>query len=211
MKLMVLVPGGVYTPGFYLSSVRLGFALAQKKGWEIGFHNLYSPVVYEGRNRLLLNGQKATKDAKPFGFDYDGILWLETDMVFDPEDAFTLIESGCDYISALYSMGPSNPTVAVAGWYKEGKQARIQIPVAVKSEEDIMEVDYTGLGFVYMKAGVLEKIGYPWFHKLYEEQDGEVKFLGDDFSLCNELREKGVKINVHTKVVVGHEKQVVYR
>ena len=41
-----------------------------------------------------------------------------------------------------------------------------------------------------MKPGVLEKIGYPWFNELYEERGERIEYLGDDFSLCKQLKAK---------------------
>ena len=109
-------------------------------------------------------------------------------------------------------MGKDNPTIAVAGKYDvKGWELRINIDSARKEMKGIAEVDFIGLGFVLMKKGALEKIQYPRFNQMYEtKESGEIVYLGDDFSLCKQLKGKEVKLYVHPGVVVGHEKSIVF-
>jgi len=216
MKLIVVLPGGIYSMGFFASWTKLvrdiSNGIPQAGIDQVAFVNVYSPVVYQGRNSMLLAGQKPTKDAQPFNGDYDYILWLETDMVFEPSDVLKLFDADVESISALYSMGAKVPNIAVAGWWNaRGEQQRLNIPAVLATEGSFMKVDFHGLGFLLQKKGVLERIGYPWFNELYELRGEEYEYLGDDFSMCKQLKERGVDLYVHTKVAVGHEKTMVAR
>lgn len=216
MKLIVVLPGGIYSMGFFASWTMLVGAITngipQFGIDKVSFVNVYSPVVYQGRNAMLLAGQKATKDVQPFGGEYDYILWLETDMVFEPSDVLGLLAENVDSISALYPMSAKMPDVAVAGWWNaKGEQQRLKISAMLASEGRAVKADYHGLGFLLQKKGVLEKIGYPWFNELYEQRGDTYEYLGDDFSMCKQLKAKGVDLWVSTKVAVGHEKTMVAR
>lgn len=160
---------------------------------------------------MLLNGQKPNINAVPLaGVEYDYMLWLETDMVFDPADVMNLINADTDIISALYPMGTNAPDAAVAGWLPD---KRIHIPTAKEAEAKAIPVDFCGLGFILVKKGVFEAIKYPWFKKMYSEPDnnGYITYLGDDFSFCAEVKQLGYTVYIHSGVIAGHEKSIILR
>ena len=210
MKIAILLPGTAYTKGFFQSWTKL-ISYFTQQGIQYSISNHYCPVVYEGRNLMLLNGQRANINAVPLqGVDYDFMLWLETDMVFTPEDVMNLIAADTDIISALYPMGVNAPEAAVAGWLPD---KRIHIPSAFKEEPKAIPVDFCGLGFILVKRGVFEKLKYPWFKKMYSEPDeqGNIDYLGDDFSFCEEVKQLGYTVYIHTRVVAGHEKSIILK
>jgi hypothetical protein len=207
MRVVVLIPGGPFTPHAQESYDNLLPAL-KDVGHDVSVRHLYCPVVHQGRNQMLLNGQTPHVDTKPFGFDYDKMLWLETDMVFKPEDAIKLLDADADIVSALYPMAPNLPDVAVAGWWPD---MRLVISRTMQeSGPDLREVDYCGLGMLAIRKGVLEAMQYPWFDTLYETHDnGAVEYVGDDFGWCKKAWKFGFKTNVHIRIRAGHEKMVV--
>ena len=208
MKLAIMLPGTAYTKGFFQSWTAL-ISHLDLAGITYTIANHYCPVVYEGRNLMLLNGAEANIDAVPLnGEDYDYMLWLETDMVFKAEDVMKLIEADKDVISGVYPMGTTSPDAAVAGWYPN---KRVYIPELKKHAGEIVNVDFCGLGFLLVKKGIFEDMQYPWFWEMYSEPDenGVITYLGDDFSFCNHVRELGYVVNLHCGVIVGHEKTIV--
>ena len=40
-----------------------------------------------------------------------------------------------------------------------------------KEEEPVIEVDYTGMGWMLVKKGVFEKMQYPWFTPDWQEME----------------------------------------
>ena len=209
MKIVILIPGACPTPHAWKSVENL-LVYLQAQGHEVHRFGLYCPVIHHGRNMMLLNGQNQRVDAKPFGFDYDKMLWLETDMVFSPEDAMKLLEADADMVSALYAMGPGQEDFAVAGLYKDGQEMRFVIPSRSQTKEDLTPAEFCGLGMVAVRKGVFEAMQYPWFDTLYETSaDGTVRYVGDDFGFCKKVRAHGFRIYVHNHVRAGHEKQVV--
>jgi hypothetical protein len=177
--------------------------LAAKLGWEVTYQRHYCPVVHEGRNQMLRAGQTPSADVKVLaGMDYDRILWLETDMVFKPEDVLQLLEDDADVVSAVYPMSPELSDIAVAG---NLPAQRLVIPNLVRHASDLIEVDFCGLGMVAVRRGVFESLPYPWFHTLYSGSE----YIGDDFGWCSDVKAKGFKIYVDRRVRAGHQKTVI--
>jgi hypothetical protein len=211
VKIALLIPGNAGTLNFALS---LGDLMDYLKGagHEVTKRHLYYPVLHHGRNLLLLERESGEEvpmhvNAVPLGFEYDKMLWLETDMVFRPEDAMKLLEADADVVSALYPMNPKLKNVAVAGTLPN---MRIVLSAAKEQKADLLEVDFCGFGMVAVRKGVFEAMGYPWFDTLYEtHDDGTVEYLGDDFGWCKKVKALGYRIHVHNRVRVGHEKAVV--
>lgn len=230
MKVAILIPGGVFTPDHVDSMFKLAFRLGvdagDQAGYRVGYaaglkslgqtlqaewppspeviyRRIYCPVVHHGRNLLLLAGQDPAKDAKVLaGWDYDKILWLETDMVFKVEDIMHLLEDDGDVVSGIYPMGPELPDVAVAGLLPD---QRLVISNLHRHPQDLIEVDFCGLGIVAVRRGVFESLPYPWFHTLYNGSE----YIGDDFGWCADVKAKGFKIYVDRRVRAGHQKTVI--
>ena len=73
------------------------------------------------------------------------------------------------------------------------------------------KVEYVGFGFLLIKKGVFEQIGYPWFEPTYLEIKGCKDFSMEDVTLCLKLGKLNITIHVHPEVVVGHYKQIEMR
>jgi GT2 family glycosyltransferase len=52
-------------------------------------------------------------------------------------------------------------------------------------------------------------MSYPWFEPRKHEIGGITDYSMEDVSFCLRAKEKGFKVCVDPKVIVGHEKQVV--
>ena len=75
---------------------------------------------------------------------------------------------------------------------------------------NLLEVSYTGFGFMLIKKGVFESLEYPWFRPLWKEIDGNIhEFMSEDVSICELFKKKNYKIYVNTNVVIGHEKSLI--
>ena len=82
-------------------------------------------------------------------------------------------------------------------------------PEDIKDKKELIEVAYTGFGFICIKKGVFESMEYPWFKPTFKTIGNVVDFTMEDVSFCLNAKERGFKIYVDPTVIVGHEKKVV--
>ena len=87
-----------------------------------------------------------------------------------------------------------------------------------KEQESVIDVEYTGMGWMLVKKGVFEKMEYPWFRPEMTSMDitdpsgNEIKvkeFTTEDVFFCRKVKEMGFKVLVDTSVVVGNEIKLI--
>lgn len=168
---------------------------------------------------LCLGGDKnGPADQKPFGgkLDYDYIMWIDSDSVFEPQQFKTLLDQ----------MENNKKYNVLAGTYllEDGRYAAHFDPQSSKktyiTKGDVekglgnkpFKVLYSGMGFMIVRKGVFEKIMYPWFSPFFYEGPGGAQiYAGDDASFCNKAKDAGFDTWLDPKVIIGHEKPVVLR
>jgi hypothetical protein len=83
----------------------------------------------------------------------------------------------------------------------------------VKQKKDLFPVAYTGFGWMLIKNGVFESLEYPWFQPTWKEYELNGKtikeFTMEDVAFCDMIEDKGFKIWVDPKMIIGHEKMMV--
>jgi hypothetical protein len=77
-------------------------------------------------------------------------------------------------------------------------------------KEELVDVAYTGMGFMLVKKGVFEKLEYPWFKPIEKQVGDMVDFTMKDVAFCLRIREKGIHVLIDPMVRVGHEKSMVF-
>lgn len=216
MKVVILVPGIPTQYGLLSEEMILKYLVEQ--GHEVVLARNCDPGIHNGRNALLANGQDWRADTKPWGEDYDRILWLDSDIVLPVPGAMKLLEADADIVSGLYPMGPGLADVAVAGASPQEAphpfMNRLRIGAIMGLDDDahsvLHEVDFVGFGCLMVRKGVFEKMLFPWFDSLYDTlPDGRVINLGEDFGWCRKAKSLGFTIYVHRHVRAKHEKLVV--
>jgi hypothetical protein len=201
-----------------------------RTGKSIGIMPAYCSDVYAVRNGCLGgDGEKVTQ--KPFQgeWDYDRIIWVDSDNIVTTDQIKKLIARDVDVIAAwyrVYAMGDvNNDNLACCGkWECEPRIPGVS-PGVNKStaytvggmlefakKGDLIEVNYVGMGLMIIKKGVLESLEYPWFigWPIEYEKDGELYrgMVREDAGLCRRLQEKGYKIYVDPCVNIKHLKPV---
>ncbi len=178
----------------------------------------YNAVIYYCRNQLLGADLKNGKEQKPFNgkIDYDYIMWLDSDMVFNPEHFAKLLRVNQDIVSGLYLMEGAKKYATVQKWDYEyfGKNYSFDFltPDFVKNYQKqypntLINVEYTGFGFILIKKGVFEKLKYPWFKPIYYDLPNGIRdFCAEDVGFCQEAIKNGFKIYIEPSVILGHEK-----
>jgi glycosyltransferase involved in cell wall biosynthesis len=156
---------------------------------------------------------------KPFQgqVDYDYIMWIDSDIVFTPDQLFKLIDDDKDIVSGLYKMQNNTHYATVEEWnddffLKHGSYEFLT-PEIVSKKKDLFPVAYTGFGWMLMKKGVFESLEYPWFQptwKEYEHNGKQIReFTMEDVAFCDLIQQKGYQIFIDPEIVVGHEKMMV--
>jgi len=157
--------------------------------------------------------------------DYDYIMFLDSDILFKPDDFFALLESPHDVTSGLYMMQNNTTFTTCAKWDKDyffnNGQFEFITPNYVeaykKSTSDkYMPIVYTGMGFTLIKKGVLEKLKYPIFYaelqKIQSTDSTKPDVLdmpSEDVALFLNLQKAGITSYIDTNIRVGHEKLVI--
>ena len=171
----------------------------------------YDPDIYTSRNQLL--GKPADYDnPKPFdGLDYDYILFIDSDMVFNFHHFQRLIKLDKYIASGLFMMtGGLYYSCAVDYNMKTGESRKLPVYEAQMKKEPFT-VSWNGLAFTLIKRGVFEELGYPWFRqRIYKTEDGQIRMMSEDVDFCLRAQEAGFKIWVDPLVKVGHEKHWVF-
>ncbi|MCU0521331.1 MAG: hypothetical protein MUF84_11645 [Anaerolineae bacterium] len=213
MKVIFCLPGGTFTGAFLDSWSELLSAARRIPTLSFEYRRFYSPCVFTCRNVIIGGG--FDKHEVFEGRDYDYSFWLDSDMVFTPEQVATVLNIAkkreLPIVGGLYPAGPSvgednMDDCAVAGTISKG---RLRISAVRKMTVEVLPVDFSGWGFMCVAKGVFEAIGYPWIRDPYKVVNGKMVDVGDDFSFCLNAKELGYETYVCPQVIVGHDKRSI--
>lgn len=150
-------------------------------------------LIYSSRNELA-------RQAIEGGYDY--VLWLDSDMVFDPDMLYRLLidlEAGRDIVTGIYfrRVKPYTPVL----FSRLEIEDKICWSEGVENYPDeLFEVAGCGFGCVLMRTEVLREIsktcGPIWFSPI-----GNV---GEDCAFCIRARANGRRIWCDPSVKCGH-------
>lgn len=175
----------------------------------------YSSVVHFSRTKCLGADVLRGKKQKPFDgkMPYTHLMWIDSDIVWRPEQIGQLLLRNVDIVAGLYTHVNRNEFIAYKNCdleiFKKNGHFESLKREEVEKQEDLIEVDYTGMGFMLIKHGVFESLEYPWFTSdLRSIGDDTQDIMSEDASFCTKIKDK-FKILVDPKVLVGHEKTVI--
>jgi hypothetical protein len=145
---------------------------------------------------------------------FEAILFIDSDMLFDPEDAIKLLR---------------RPEPVVAGVYAAKKLGNGQLNVHFPDDVDKIKLGpwateltpavNVGAGFLRIKTDFLrrmarelklpycrmaERYGWPFFQPVVVEEGGETRYLCEDYSFCWRCRQLGVMPMVDTSFRLYH-------
>lgn len=205
--IMILTPGHSLM-GPYVDSLLKTIRALDSVGLTWGYSNDYASHVADARE-VTLSGTRENNilDNRPFGGDveYKKLMWIDSDIAWEPEDVLRLYDSDKDIISGAY-MAASGQVM----WQKKALGAFYSIPEVLDMKE-VTEIEGTGFGFVCIKYGVFESLSRPWFQSTEGKvnvNNTEYKFniIGEDLSFCERVRQVGFKIYADPNVKVTHHK-----
>lgn len=206
MKIIACLPGSSFSTSFMQSWSRLLCRLLRHgiNGKKVDIDLIYSSGanIHHVREKCVVESETMGNSGKPifWGIDYDYVLWIDSDQVFEPECFEMLINADKDVVAAPIKTLPHGHFNC--GFINAEKTGFQKITEFV--ENDLLEVDYVGFGFILFKRGVFEKLQFPYFKAVkFGAIPGE---LGEDFSFCLRAKEAGIKFYVDPKCRVLHEK-----
>ena len=214
VKVVFCMPGRQYSREFLLAWSDL-LMQASSRGHQVMISQQYSSVVHFARAKCMGGDVLKGPDQKPFqgAVDYDVMMWIDSDIVFKPDDFFALLESPHDVTAGMYMMEDLQHFATVKEWdedfFAKNGTFKFMKPEDLPSESkdsSYLPVAYTGMGWMMIRKGVVETIKYPWFHSDLQTVGSLVDMNSEDVSFCRALQAAGHTIHVDTKVRVGHQK-----
>ncbi len=175
----------------------------------------YSPVVYFVRNMCLGGNVLRGENQKPFDgkINYTHLMWIDNDIAFKPAQFQSLLNSNMDIIAGAYKMADGRHYAIVENWDEEYFQKNASFKFLtdedIRGRKGFIDVDYTGLGFMLVKKGVFESLKYPWFRPKFYKFGDCFDFCSEDVGFCRDIKEKGYKIYIDPRIIVGHIKDIV--
>jgi hypothetical protein len=145
----------------------------------------------------------------------DWMLWVDSDVVLTPQ-----------IVNDLWAVADKNTAPVISGvyftfWRPEGTSVPtpvptifnvspegVSTPVHPLPENQLIEVDYIGMGLVLIHRSIFKKLD-PLFGGLYfneSMQPGGI-FMSEDGSFCAKLRAAKIPILVHTGIIAQHMKR----
>jgi hypothetical protein len=211
------LPGNNYSNKFLVSWSNLLFECIRRNIRPIISQN-HSSCVHFARMLTLCGDNLKGPNQIPFeGRDYTHIMMIDSDIIFNVESFFTLLESPYDVTGGMYMMENCKQFPIVKEWdedfFKKHGSFEFMTPEDIektpKVNEKYFKCSYNGLGFMLFKKGVIDKIKYPWFHTDLQQIGNVIDMSSEDVSLCRNLQEAGVEIYVDSTVRVGHLKSFI--
>ena len=191
-KILIAIPCMDSVPAQFANSLSLLTSYGIE-GVEISVQFNLGSLIYSSRNQLA--GVAVSDDA-------DLILWLDSDMVFNPDTLIRLlkdIDDGADFVTGMYyrRTAPFTPTLFKSLEIDENHNAEFE------NYEDIPEAPFEvagcGFGCVLMKTDLIRQV-YKKFGRLFSPI-GEV---GEDLSFCWRARQCGYTLMCDPSIDLGH-------
>ena len=218
MRVVFCMPGREYSREFLLAWSDL-LMQASSKGHQVMISQNYSSVVHFARAKCLGGDVLKGPDQKPFQgeVEYDAMMWIDSDIVFKPEDFFRILESPHDVTAGLYMMEDLQHLAVVKEWneeyFKKNGSFEFMRPDELSSAPEYMPVAYAGMGWMLIRKGVVESLKYPWFrsdiNSMFDGDKMLIDLCSEDVSFCNALKAAGHPVHVDTKLRVGHQKKMI--
>jgi len=217
--IVICLPGKTYSGKFITSIVELVAYIQSQKGRAL-ISQHYSPMVNFARCKVAGASTLRGRNQLPFGgMDYDYMLWIDSDQVFDNNAFQKLVDMDKDIASGWYCQpftmtdgSRMTPVVEVMSesFFLEHGSYQFLSSNQIKEKEEPFVADYIGFGWVLIKKGVFEKMEYPWFApKAIKISDDITEMCSEDVAFCRDAIMAGIDIWVDPSCKVGHDKMFI--
>ena len=183
MKLMIAIPTLDY---IHFDFARCLVGLVQK----LEKDGIAYDVCFKGGTLVYIGRDALAADAVNKGYTH--VLWLDADMIFNPDVFEKLGANGADFVTGVYHSRHAP--------YSSSLFLRLDPPERVKSyPSGPFEVEGCGFGCVLTSTALLRKV--------YRENGccfQPTPQLGEDLAFCERLKKLGCKLICDPAVRVGH-------
>jgi len=179
----------------YSSSLANSAILLNNNGYTLD--HLYvngEAIVQSARNKLFFNA---------YHKDYDCVVWIDSDIEWNPKDLLKLVSSPLDVIGATYRRKTM----------KEMYVAKVSNLIS----GDVIEVDGIGFGFLKMSRKVIDSL---WnTNESYEDdkslcknvfevvvKDGQM--YSEDYVACKKIKDLGFNIYLDKTINLSHKSKI---
>jgi hypothetical protein len=199
---IVFATPGSWVNASFVRSLTKTIQVLEDHGITWTFVNYESPYISGARERIITDGFDEGHDITvPFNgkFDYNKILWIDSDIQWEPNDVLALYYSDRDIVTGAYMMTSGRIAVSYDGIHHPFPN---EIPTGRESK-----IATCGFGFLCVSKGVFENMPKPWFTSEVFEADGRLMaIMGEDSSWCVRARRAGYDIWLDPRVRVIHNK-----
>ena len=219
-KVIFCLPGRTFSDNFLKSWTNLITELP-KNNIKWAMSQKYHVNRYFVCNSCLGGSSIGGKNQKPFQgkVDYDYLMWIDSDQVFEPRQFFDLLDKAKDtntsILSGLYLMQGGEVFATVKDWdkefFKKNGYFKFLKPQDILNKKEIFKVSYTGFGWLLVKKGVFESLDYPWVQPTWFDEDGIREMTTTDCGFMHRAAEKGFNTYIDPTIVVGHEKTQILK
>lgn len=206
----------------YVRSLVKTLTFLNGSGISYYYANQYSPRVDAAREATAMDSLflDITQNSPLSGkIQYKKIIWIDSDMEWEPLDFMALYDSKNDIVSGFYLSNHGVPMFQYAPDLTDDKQTLTHEEIDIQLRRKIsagepFEIDAAGFGFIGMKAGIFESMSRPWFQTSFARHVDEATQresaipIGEDFSWCFRAKEAGHAIYLDPKIRLIHHKSV---
>jgi hypothetical protein len=179
----------------YSSSLANSAILLNNKGYTLD--HIYvngEAIVQSARNKLFFNA---------YHKDYDCVVWIDSDIEWNPKDLLKLVSSPLDVIGATYRRKAM----------KEMYVAKVSNLIS----GDVIEVDGIGFGFLKMSRKVIDSL---WnTNDSYEDDKSLCKnvfevivekgqMYSEDYVACKKIKDLGFNVYLDKTIDLSHTSKI---
>ena len=196
MKVLFCLPGGGFS-STWIQAWTWTLTTLHQEGIEYSLSNTTGSEIAALRNKVAGGATALGEFQRPFpDHDHDVTFWIDSDMVWTPDDVLRLLGHDMPIVSGLYANGRGEPN------------AFTDRSTRVEPGDGLEQVYATGFGFIKVDRDVYEHIPYPWFRLMPSETGGTDS---EDVSFCRLARAAGFEVWLDKGVHVGHEKPCIVK
>ena len=193
VKTLIAIPCMDMLPvGFFTSMMNL------RKPEGTSYAPFSNCLIYDSRNTFVVNAIEG---------GFDRILWLDSDMVFEPDLLERLsadMDSGLEFVSALAFKRriPTGPTIYKELVYDRRDDGTLKVkaePYKDYPKDELFEIAGSGFGAVMTSTDLLKRV---W--DTYGPPFDPMTQIGEDLACCWRVKQIGCKMYCDSRVKVGH-------
>lgn len=174
--------------GKEINSEFLRMILGRLEEW---MHKYIVSILIDTHIPLDRSRNNIVEMAKQQNCDY--LFFIDSDVLIKKDHLERLLSYGKDAITGVYyqRISPYNPIM------RKRVAENLYIPVELNNNinnNDIIEVDGSGMGCFLIKTDIFDRIPYPWFEFKYHKVHGKWDQLAEDLYFCQKLQNIGIKI-----------------